>query len=90
MNITEIKSKLGMETLNLNYSTDKAGVKDENWLRHWDNAQRISVSIHADTLAKIKADPTISILDLQSETKEAKQGAYTAMLIIAYKSDETL
>lgn len=92
MNIDEIKAKLGYGTLNLNYS-EKDGVKTE-WLRHWDNEKRIAISIHKETLEKIKADKTLSTLGLNApeEIVSATSGtAYTALRIVAYTaSDATL
>jgi len=91
MNLVQLKEKANISTFHFNPATDKAGVKDEKWLRHWDNENRVSVSIHVDTLAKIKANMEIDNLALQSETREGKQGGYTALRIVAYnEAEETL
>jgi len=90
MNITEIKTKLGVEALNLNFATDKDGVKDTEWMRHWDNDNRMAVSIHVDTVQKIKAGG-VTTLGLQTETREGSKGEYTAHRIVMFNpADETL
>lgn len=88
MTIKEIKLQLGYETLNLNPSV-KDGVRTE-WMRHWDNDKRIAVSLHQDTLTKIKADPELPNLGIQQETiVSATGGAYTAIRIVAFAPAET-
>lgn len=86
MNIQEIKNSLGYSVLNLNYAEDKDGNKTQ-WLRHWDNDQRIAVSIHEDTVNKIKAEDP-STLSIQIETREGDQGPYTAKRIVLHKPAE--
>ena len=94
-NITEIKTKLGIATLNLNYATDKAtgqraveaDGKPTGWLRHWDNDNRVAVSIHEDTVAKIKAGQA-ETLGLQTETKSGSQGEYTAHRIVLFSAPD--
>lgn len=88
MNIDEVKSKLGYATLNLNYS-EKDGQKTQ-WLRHWDNENRVAVSIHQETFDKIKANPKLSDLDIQTETltSATSKQEYTAKRIVAYTPAE--
>jgi hypothetical protein len=89
-NLAEIKSKLGVETLQLNTVITEGGDKTP-WLKQWDNTSRIAVLIHKDTLAKIKAKPSISTLGLNIQTKTGTQGEYTAKTICIYtESEETL
>ena len=90
MNIQEIKTKLGVETLPLNQVVTETGERT-SWFKHWDNDNRIAVLVHADTLALIKANPAMSTLGLNTQTKQGSQGEYQAITICNYKpADETL
>ena len=90
MNIQEIKTKLGVETLPLNQVVTETGEKT-SWFKHWDNDRRIAVLVHANTLALIKANPAMSTLGLNTQTKQGSQGEYQAITICNYKpADETL
>ena len=83
MNIVQIKTKLDIPSLQLNPSVG-ADKQPDGWMRHWDNDTRTAVSLHKDTLAAIKADLSISSLALQTETRTAEQGEYTAHRIVMY------
>ena len=85
--IADIKGTLGYSVLNLNTATDKDN-KPTDWMRHWDNDNRIAVSLHKDTLAKIKANPNMGNLVLQSEDRDGAQGKYKAMRIVAVAEAE--
>lgn len=85
--IAEIKTQLGYAVLNLNTANDKDN-QPTDWMRHWDNTNRVAVSLHKDTLAKIKANPSMPNLALQQETKTGAQGEYTAMRIVAVAEAE--
>ena len=93
MNIQEIKTKLGVQTLPLQIVTTQTG-EQTLWFKHWDNDSRIAILIHADTLALIKADPAMSTLGLtapQTKMSKASGQEYTAIYICNYKpADETL
>ena len=90
MDIQEIKTKLGVSTLPLNQVVTETGERT-SWFKHWDNDSRIAVLVHADTLALIKADPAMSSLGLNTQTKQGGQGEYQAITICNYKeADETL
>jgi hypothetical protein len=84
MNLSEIKNTINIQTLNLNISQD-ANKVDTSWLRHWDNANRVAVSIHMDTYTALKNDSTISTLEIQTEQKEGAKGMYTALRIVMHK-----
>lgn len=89
MNISELKSTLNIATLQLNSSTNKEG-KPDGWMRHWSNEDRVAISIHKETVAAIKANPEAD-LGLQTETRTADKGEYTAHRIVMYKAaEETL
>lgn len=87
MNIDEIKASLGYNSLQLNRSEDAKG-DPTDWFRHWDNANRVAVSIHQDTLEMIESNPKLDTLALQAETREGDQGPYEAFRIVAYKPAE--
>lgn len=90
MNIQEIKTKLGVQSLPLNQVVTEAGERT-SWFKHWDNDNRIAVLVHADTLALIKAAPAMSSLGLNTQTKQGSQGEYKAITICIYKeADVTL
>lgn len=89
MNIAEIKEQLGISTLNLNTAKDKDGQPTE-WMRHWDNDNRVAVSIHKETVAKIKAG-SATTLGTQTETRTGAKGEYKAIRIVQYTpAEETL
>ena len=93
MNIQEIKTKLGVETLPLEIVTTQTG-EPTSWFRKWDNDTRIAILIHADTLALIKVNPAMSSLGLtapQTKMSKASGQEYTAIYICNYKeADVTL
>ena len=92
--LAEIKRVLGVEVLALNTPKDANGnIRIDNktnaptkWMRHWDNASRTAVSVHADTVAIIKANgPEAQHLVLQGpEVVAAESGQeYTRYRIVA-------
>lgn len=87
MNIQEIKTQLGIPTFQLNTAKDIHD-KPTEWMRHWDNENRVAVSIHKELLAEIKADKTINSLGLQKEVRTGEQGDYTAYRIVKYAPAE--
>ena len=90
MDLQQIKAQLGIAQFNLNTAEDGDGNKTE-WMRHWDNENRTAISIHKDTVARIKAEPNINSLGLQSEERQGSKGAYMAYRIVAYTpAEETL
>ena len=88
MNIQDIKNTLNINTLQLNTATDKDGNKTA-WMRHWNNTDRMAVSIHKDTVNAIQADTQLDTLDIQTEIRNGAKGSYTAHRIVAYKPAET-
>lgn len=89
-NLVEVKRELGVDVLNLNTVTTASGEKTE-WMKHWDNSNRVAILVHKDTLAKIKADSNIASLGLNTQVKQGAKGEYTAKTIVVYKeAEETL
>lgn len=66
MNISEIKTQLGLANLNFFQVLDTEGVETE-WHKAWDNNSRTMVIAHQDTLEKIKATPRTTTLSLKDE-----------------------
>lgn len=92
MNLAQIKEELGIPTFQLNTALDADGNKTD-WMRHWDNDNRMAISIHKDTLARLKADTNneIDSIVIQTSEKEGPQGIYIAnRLVIVTPAEETL
>lgn len=85
--LATIKETLNIETLHLNTSNDDKG-NPTKWLRHWDNTDRIAVSIHMDLFTELKSDSTIDTLGLQTETRKGSKGDYTAHRIVKFKPSQ--
>lgn len=87
MTLQEVKEKLAITTFELRTATD-ADQKETDWMRHWDNDNRISVSIHKELVAELKADATINSLALQTESRTGEQGPYMSYRIVKYTPAE--
>lgn len=87
MTLAQIKEKVGIVALELNTATD-ADNKPTDWMRHWDNDNRVAVSIHKELVEELRGDANISSLGLQTETREGEQGKYTAHRIVKYTPAE--
>jgi hypothetical protein len=101
MNLSEIKTRLEVETLGLSYLRDEKGEraidtatnKPTQWLRHWDDDKRRAIVLHEDTLKLIKATPAMDNLGTKKSTKQPegvdKEGnpkkPYELVVIIAHK-----
>ena len=88
MNLAQVKTELGIPTLQLNTATDAAGNKTA-WMRHWDNDNRRAVSIHKDLVEELKANPAIDSLAIQEDTRTGAKGDYKALRIVKYTPAET-
>lgn len=88
MTLAQIKEQVGVKALELNTAQDKDGNATE-WMRHWDNDNRVAVSIHKELVSELQADANIASLGLQKETRTAEQGDYTAYRIVRYTPAET-
>lgn len=86
-NLAEIKRELGVETINLNTVVTESGEKTP-WLKHWDNANRVAILVHKDTLALITANNSLSTLGVNTQTKVGAQGEYVAKTIVIYNPAE--
>ena len=101
--LTEIKHQFSISALQLNYQKDDKGerVIDEGtqkptqWLRHWDNTNRVALVIHEDTVKKIQANPNMVNLSAKDNgtrvSKTGEKAEYHMFTIIAYtEADLTL
>ena len=73
MNITQIKSQIGADqgisVPVLQFVTQLTEDKQPTeWVSHWDNTNRIRVSMHQDVLGQIVKDTTFNGLALKTET----------------------
>jgi hypothetical protein len=83
MNIAQIKETLNIKAMNLTSSKDEAGNPTE-WLRYWDNKNRVAVSTHQDVLNIIKNNPDTNKLALKYEAKVTKTGDCAGMVYDNY------
>ena len=88
MTLNEIKEKIGISKFELNTATD-ADNNPTEWMRHWDNENRVAVSIHKELVGELQADANISSLGLQTEARTGEQGDYTAYRVVKYAPAET-
>ncbi len=88
MTLNDIKGKIGIPKFELNTAKDADG-NATDWMRHWDNDNRVAVSIHKELVSELKADGNISSLGLQTETRSGEQGDYTAYRVVKYAPAET-
>jgi len=87
MTLNEVKAKVGVSQLELNTDTD-ADNNPTDWMRRWDNDNRVAVSIHKDLVGELQADSNINSLGLQTETRKGDKGDYTAYRIVKYSPAE--
>ena len=87
MKLQDIKSKLGIPQFELNTALD-INNKPTDWLRHWDNENRVAVSLHKELFDELKADTSIDSLGLQTETRTGSKGEYTAIRIVKFAPAE--
>lgn len=65
MTINNIKSKLGYDSLTFCEVINLQGDK-EDFVKHWDNDNRVAIIVNADLFHEIKKDP--SRMDLEMNT----------------------
>ncbi len=88
MTLAQIKEQIGINQFELNTAEDKDG-NATPWMRHWDNDNRVAVSIHKDLVQELQADSNIASLGLQTEKRTGEQGDYKAIRIVKYNPAET-
>lgn len=76
MNIAQIKAEIGYAALNMVQQFDSPKDKEDNkpngWLSHWDNTNRVRVSVPTEVYDKIKANPELDTLAVKTEVVEPK------------------
>jgi hypothetical protein len=90
MNYNQVLDQLEVQSgLNLNPSP-----KDANWMSHWIDETRVSISLHKETIAKLKEDKLkVDTLGIQTEERTSSKSGkpYTSHRIVIYKpSEDTL
>ena len=89
MNLAQIKTEVNIKSFQLNTAKD-SNQQPTDWMRHWDNDNRVAVSIHKDLVQELQADPEINSLGLQKETRSGEKGEYTAYRIVKYNPAEVV
>lgn len=90
MNINEIKGKLGLQSLSMVRQMDKATQAPQPWLSHWDNENRVRVTMHEDIFNLLKADKNTGGLAYKTEVvaKTDTREEYTRIMVITPKNVE--
>lgn len=97
MNLVQIKTKLGVPSLQLNPCEDSEG-NATDWFKHWINEPRTAITIHSDLVDELKAKGNkINSLDIQlagevdeetgkaTKFREGTLGAYECYRIVKYE-----
>ena len=92
MNLQDVKESLSISMFNFNSVPTTDGTPPV-WYRHWDNANRIAVSMSIELYSELKQPEgrlTISTLSIQTEQRVAKESGkpYTAHRIVKHKPAE--
>jgi hypothetical protein len=89
MNIEQIKSQIGQPVLTMTRQLDE-NKQPTSWISHWDNTNRVRVTMHEEVFNKIKADKSfggLAVKPAQVLTPEGKQ-PYKLYVIITPKNIE--
>lgn len=98
--LANIKTQIGQTELTLVRQLDE-NKQPTQWLSHWDDKNRVRVSLHQDVLSSIKANPTFDGLGYKKEVvpakmvkgadgKETEQAPYTRIVLITPKNIEAV
>lgn len=67
-------------------ATDPKTNQPTQWLRHWDNTNRVQIVVHEDTAKAIKAKPDMANLALMDKgTQKGTKGEYALKVLIMYE-----
>jgi heme-degrading monooxygenase HmoA len=72
MNMTDIKTQLGIPTIMLVRQKEQDSDTPTQWLSHWENEKRIRVTVHEDVLAEIKKKADRNDLAIKRQVVGAK------------------
>ena len=96
MNLTALKTKLGVEQLDLSFQKNDKGERaidpktnaPTQWLRHWDNDSRRAIVMHEDVAKLIKSKPELATLALKEKGMQTPQDAskppYDLVVVVNY------
>lgn len=86
MNIQQIKAAIGQPVLNMARQLDINGV-EQPWISHWDNTNRVRVTMHDEVFNKIKENRDFDQLALKTEVVQAteERAEYTRHIVITPK-----
>lgn len=86
MNIAQIKTQIGQPILNMARQLDEQEVP-QPWVSHWDNDNRVRVTMHDDVFNTILADKLFDKLAYKKEVVLAneKRAEYTRYVVITPK-----
>jgi len=82
INLSELKTVLGISTINLHILQDSNGV-ETNFMRHWDAKRRIAILFKKDLVINLKDNSDLSIL-VEESIKDGKDGKYLMLLVKEY------
>jgi RNA-directed DNA polymerase len=82
INLSELKTVLGISTINLHILKDNNGL-ETNFMRHWDAKRRIAILFKKDLVVNLKDNSELSIL-VEESIKDGKDGKYLMLLVKEY------
>lgn len=91
MNLAQVAQKIKINDLRVKAEVSEETNEPTGWLRHWDNEQRILVSLHQDVwnVLKDKEKRQFADFGVQSEEKVSKAGnAYASHRIVMYTTEQ--
>lgn len=89
MNITQIKTAIGQPVLTMVRQLDE-NKQPTQWISHWDNTNRVRVTMHEEVFNKIKDDKDfggLAVKPVQEMTPEGK-APYKLFVVITPKNIE--
>ena len=87
MNISQVKSAIGIPVLNISRQVDEQNLP-QPWVSHWDDTNRVRVTMHDDVYNIIVADKSFDKLAYKTSTvtpTDASKLPYTRIVIITPK-----
>ena len=82
INLSELKTVLGISNINLHILQDNNGV-ETNFMRHWDAKRRIAILFKRDLVINLKDNSDLSIL-VEEHIKNGKDGKYLMLIVKKY------
>lgn len=86
MTIDDIKAKYGIKSLDLQFSDDKETGERSEWLRFWDNSQRLGVSMTITDSDLLDANRNrTDLMDFPADRESESGKPYTHVVIRVMK-----